>query len=162
MKHYFARCAVICMALFWSVTVFGQTDPVIRHAGYPHQAETFCKLLKTTSVSVTAEAAITPLDNVATSTVASYYLPDRMEYPVLMRVQNNGDAYLRYCEYETIGTAGVTLPTSSSAIMLDTNGAIAKNSLAWEKVFYTAPNLTIAGSGTEEIVVEIWGRKGTE
>jgi hypothetical protein len=46
---------------------------------------------------------------------------------------------------------------------LTPGGAIAKSGLAYEAVFYHAPSFTVSSaSGSQNIVIEVWGRKGTE
>lgn len=162
-------CAKLISVLVLACTVLTvppviAADPAVRVAGLPHQAETFSKLLRLTEATVTETAAITPSDKIATGTLSTaYYLPDSVEYPILLRVQNLGSDEIRYSEYETVGTAGVTLPTASSPQLLATTGALCKSGLAFEKVFYHSPTLVFSSaSGSQDIVVEVWGRKNTE
>lgn len=138
-------------------------DPEVRKAGLANQAQTFSSLLKLTECTLNTTTAITPSDNTVVSTHAAYYLPDSYELPVMVRVQNLGSDNIQYVEYATVGTAGVTLPTASSAKLLATTGALAASGLAFEKVFYHAPTLVFrSASGSQDVVIEVWGRKGEE
>jgi len=138
-------------------------DPAVRQAGLSNQATTFCDVLKVTQCDLVTTSAITPSDSTATSTFASYYLPDTVEYPIELEIQNLGASCLQYVEYATVGTAGITLPTASSCQLLATTGALASNGLSAKRVYYTAPTEVFrSASGTQSAIFIVRGRKGTE
>jgi len=139
-------------------------EPAVRKAGLENQAITFSELLKRTEVDVTALSAVTPSDITATSAAAVSYLPTTYELPILLRVQNLDADDIRYETYATVGTAGVTLPTAASPILTNKDGQICdSNEFPYEQIFYHIPTQVFAAaSNTSSIVIEVWGRKGTE
>jgi hypothetical protein len=158
---FFSFLLVLALVAFAATPNYA-ADPAVRQAGLPAQAHTFDQLLKQTAVAVSTTAGITALDAVSTGTVAVYMLPDTIEYPVKLRIQNHGAESLVYVPYVT-GATGVTLPTATSGVLLNGAGAIVKSGLAFEGIFYRQPGFTVSSaSGSQNIVVEVWGRKGTE
>ena len=161
-------CAKFSLFLAVAIAVMAITpvfaiDPAVREAGLAHQAQTFSNLLKRTECTLSTTTAIAPSDNTATSTISFYYLPDSYELPILVKIQNLGADNLQYVEYATVGIAGVTLPTASSAKLLATTGALCTGGLASEKVYYHAPtDLYRSASGSQDCVFEVWGIKGDE
>ena len=139
-------------------------EPAVRKAGLENQAITFSELLKRTEVDVTALSAVTPSDITATSAAAVSYLPTTYELPILLRVQNLDADDIRYETYATVGTAGVTLPTAASPILTNKDGQVCdSNEFPYEQIFYHIPTQVFAAaSNTSSIVIEVWGRKGTE
>lgn len=124
----------------------------------------FDTLLKRTAVDVTALSAVTPSDTTATSAAAVAYLPTTYKLPILLRVQNLDADDILYTTYATIGTAGVTLPTAASPVLVNKDGQISDSGeFPYEKIFYTAPTQVFAAaSNTSSIVVEVWGRSGDQ
>jgi hypothetical protein len=125
-----------------------------------HQFDT---LLKYTTAELTDVAGITPSDT-ATNTVGVAYLPTTVTYPILLRIQNIDADDLRYVSYAIVGTAGVTLPTATAAVLVNKDGLICDSiEYPWEKIFYTAPTLTFSSaSGPSSVVFEVWGRSGDQ
>lgn len=160
----FVHCVALIAALFFlsSASGFAYTDPVVRQAGYPHQAITFDKLLKQTVVTLDSSHAITALDNTATGTESVYMLPDTVDYPVKLRIQNHGTASLTYVPYSVSAASGIVLPTATASHLLTPEGAAVISGKAYEGIFYQAPNISIGASGNQEVIIEVWGRKGTE
>jgi len=124
----------------------------------------FDTLLKRTEVNVTALSAVTPSDTTATGAAAVAYLPDSYRLPILLRVQNLSADDILYETYATVGTAGVTLPTASSPILVNKDGQISDSGeFPFEKIFYTAPTQVFsAASNTSSLVIEVWGRSGDQ
>lgn len=124
----------------------------------------FDTLLKRTEVDVTALSAVTPSDTTATGAAAVAYLPDSYRLPILLRVQNLSADDILYETYATVGTAGVTLPTSASPILVNKDGQISDSGeFPFEKIFYTAPTQVFAAaSNTSSLVIEVWGRSGDQ
>lgn len=159
----FSLFLVVAIAVMAITPVFA-VDPAVRQAGLAHQAQTFSELLKRTEVDVTALSAVTPSDVTATGAAVVSYLPTTYELPILLRVQNLSADDIRYETYATVGTAGVTLPTASSPILTNKDGQITDSGeFPYEQVFYHTPTQVFAAaSNTSSLVIEVWGRKGTE
>ena len=136
-------------------------DPAIRVLSLQNQAVTFDHLLKQTVVKVSNTAAITSYDAVSTNTVDVYMLPDKIEYPIKLRIQNHGAASLTYVPYVTT-TTGIILPTATAAHLLTPSGLSVIGGSAYEAVFYQEPNISIGATAQQEVVIEVWGRKNTE
>ena len=136
-------------------------DPAIRVLSLQNQAVTFDHLLKQTVVDVSTTAAITSYDAVSTSTVDVYMLPDKVEYPIKLRIQNHGTASLTYVPY-VAATTGLILPTATAAHLLTPSGSPVTGSNVYEAVFYQEPNISIGATAQQEVVIEVWGRKNTE
>jgi hypothetical protein len=121
---------------------------------------TFDKLEKQTIYNAVTTAGITPLDNVATSTAASYYLPNSFNYPIKLRVQSHGNGTISYTNY-ALNTGTLVLPnvTATAPCLLDPFGAKVQSGKAYEQIFYSNPGLTFASaSGTQAIIIEVWSR----
>jgi hypothetical protein len=160
MKKLF--CVVFFLLIFSFASASFAADPAVRTAGLAFQAQTFDQLLKQTVVTLDAAAAITASDNVSTGTEAVYMLPDTVEYPVKLRIQNHGTASLTYVPYSTSVASGIVLPTATASHLLTPEGAAVVSGKAFEGVFFRAPNISIGASGDQEVIIEVWGRKGTE
>lgn len=157
---FFSFLLVLTLVAF-SATPSYCTEPAVRQAGLAAQAHTFDQLLKQTVVTLDTSHAITATDVVSTGTEAVYMLPDTVEYPVMLRIQNHGTASITYCPYVT-GGSGITLPTATASHLLTAEGAAVVSGKAYTGIFYRAPNISIGASGNQEVVIEVWGRKGTE
>jgi len=158
-----AKFLIVLLLVAFAAPSFA-IEPAVRNAGLVHQAQTFSELLKRTEVDVTALSAVTPSDVTATSAAAVSYLPTTYELPILLRVQNLDADDILYETYATVGTAGVTLPTASSPILTNKDGQITDSGeFPYEQVFYHTPTQVFAAaSNTSSLVIEVWGRKGTE
>jgi len=141
---------------------FASTDPDVRKAGYAAQAHTFDQILKQTVVTLDTSHAITADDNTASGTEAVYMLPDTVEYPIKLRIQNHGTASLTYVPYSVTTASGIALPTATASHLLTPQGEAVVGGKAYEGIFYRAPNISIGASGDQEVIIEVWGRKGTE
>jgi len=89
-------------------------------------------------------------------------LPDTVEYPIKLRIQNHGTASLTYVPYSVTTASGIALPTATASHLLTPQGEAVVSGKAYEGIFYRAPNISIGASGNQEVIIEVWGRKGTE
>jgi len=124
------------------------------------------KLLKSTYCSLDTTTVVCPTDATSTGTHSAYYLPDNVNPPYLIRIQNKNDNPLYYAPYSLNATlVSVILPTSATSPVFirdfPYNGATDTVYLddgeAWEKFVYNEPNFVIGGGGSAcTFTVEIW------
>jgi len=121
-------------------------EPAIRRAGLVHQAETFDKVEKVTTIVCSSTAVVTPSDNVSTNTAAVYFLPDDVNYPIELEIQNETATALNYDVYSTTVASGVNVPVSTDPILYDVNGAKCVSSKIAKMVFYQEPNICFSAA----------------
>ena len=137
-------------------------DPKVRNAMLENQAKSFDHVEKLTTVSVTATTVVTPTDAVSTNTAAVYYLPDDFNYPISLEIQNHSAASLSYNIYSTAVGTGVDVPDANDAVLLDDNGAVCASEKSKTILFYQAPNLSFASTGTASVTFIVRSIKGEE
>ena len=82
--------------------------------------------------------------------------------PIKLRIQNHGTASLTYVPYSVTTASGIALPTATASHLLTPQGEAVVSGKAYEGIFYRAPNISIGASGNQEVIIEVWGRTGTE
>lgn len=120
--------------------------------------QTFDTLLSQKIVTLNTTVSINSTDITSTGTADVTLLPsESFYYPIKLRVQNHNAGSLTYTIYETDAT-GVTQPTATAAHLMTPQGEAVVNGKAYEGIFYSAPNISIGASGSNETVIEVWGR----
>lgn len=163
MKKIFCLFALV-LFLSVSFSALAQEPPEYRLIEANIQKATFDLLLQQQYVTVASNAAICAFD-IATNTAGVGFLPDDVDYPVLLTVKNNHATNMPvYVPYDTVGTSGIVIPTATAAILLDYSGSPVKNGKAFSVILYQDPQISIGainGSGARvdsEFIFEVWGR----
>lgn len=119
--------------------------------------EGFDKLLKQTVVTLDTDVSINAFESVSTGTADVTFLPDNVNYPILIKIQNHGTASITYVPYETDVT-GITQPTATAGHLLAPDGNPVVNGAAYKKVYHNPPNVSIGTSAEQEVVIDVWGK----
>lgn len=151
---------LLIVALF-STSAFA-ADPQVRRAGLPTQAQTFDKIEKISMLQIGPTAVITPTDAVSTNTASVYYLPDTVNYPIELEIQNETATAINYEIYSTTAASGVDVPISTDPILYDVNGAKCVSSKVAKMVFYQEPNISFAAASDATATFIIRSIKGEE
>jgi hypothetical protein len=117
----------------------------------------FDKLIRQTVVTLNTNVSINSSDITSTGTADVTLVPANVNYPIKLKIQNHGTASLTYVPYET-GDSGVTQPTATAAHLLTPSGEPVANGKAYEAIFYRPPNFSVGSSGSQEVVIDVWGK----
>lgn len=142
-------CAKFLVVLLLAMLVAAPSfalDPEVRKAGLQTQAKTFDKIEKVTMLQLSATSVLTPADNVSTNTASVYFLPDDVNYPIELEIQNETATAINYDIYSTTVSAGVNVPVSTDPILYDVNGAKCVSSKVAKMVFYQEPNICFSAA----------------
>ena len=143
--------------------LWAQVPPAFRQLDGEIQMKTYDKLATQRYITVTSLAAVTAFDSTSTFTADLGYLPDDVEYPVLLVVKSdhttNSVIYVPY----TTNTTGAAIPTATAPRLLDTKGNEIKAGKSWRKVIYQDPGLSFgafdgSARADSEVIFETWER----
>ena len=116
--------------------------------------EQFDNLYSVDTVTLSTTESINFLGSTATGSTAIEVPNNR---PYKLRIQNHNVGSLTYTIFDADET-GVTQPTATSSHLLTPQGEPVVSNKAWEKIFYSAPNISIGASESTEVQIEIWTR----
>ena len=143
--------------------LWAQVPPEYRQLEGEIQMQTYDKLSRQSYITVTSLAAVTAFDSTSTFTADLGYLPDDVEYPVLLVVKSNhATNSVIYIPYTT-NTTGSAIPTATASRLLDDSGNAIKDGKAWSQVIYQDPGLSFgafdgSARADSEIIFEVWER----
>lgn len=115
----------------------------------------FDELYSVQTVTLDTDASIN-FTGVSTAT-GSTAISVPTNVPFKIKIFNHNVGSLTYTLFESDAT-GVIQPTATSSHLISPWGEAVVSSKYWEKVFYTAPPMSIGASTSTEVIVECWTR----
>lgn len=153
MKRFTA--IVLALMLLVSASAFAQyqeRDERLVERGIEYGE--FDSLYSVNTVTLNTTASVNFVGSTATGSTA-ISVPTSVPYK--LRLQNHNVGSITYTLFAADAT-GVTQPTATSSHLLSPQGEAVVSGKAWEKIFYSTPNISIGASGATEVQLEIWTR----